>query len=62
MRMSNRFCEGLRCYSARGARRVLEQIGEYAASRKSTYTQADVPRLMKEVRREKPSRVARPSR
>jgi hypothetical protein len=36
---------------------TLEEIGEYAAKRNpGGYTEADVPRLVKEVRSEKPSR------
>jgi len=36
--------------------KTLEEIGEYGASRNPGYTQADVPRLIKEVRRDEPSR------
>jgi hypothetical protein len=62
MTMSKLFREGFRRYSARQARLVLEEIGEYAATRKSSYTEADVMRLIKKVRRAKPIRVTRTSR
>ena len=36
---------------------LVEQLGEYAAGRNPKgYTEADVPRLIKEVRAEKPRR------
>jgi hypothetical protein len=59
MTMSKLFRGGFRRYSALEARLVLEEIGGYAGTRKSSYTEADVPRLIKEVRREKPARVTR---
>lgn len=58
--MSELFREAFRSYYAQQARRTLEEIGEYAASRNPGYTEADVPRLIKEVRSEKPAR--RPAR
>ena len=54
--MSELFREAFRSYYAQQARRTLEEIGEYAASRNPGYTEADVPRLIKEVRRGKPTR------
>src|SRR5271157_6529212 len=55
--MSELFREAFRSYYAQQARRTLEEIGEYAASRNpGGYTEADVPRLIKEVRSEKPTR------
>ena len=54
--MSELFREAFRSYYAQQARRVLEDIGEYAASRNSGYTEADVPRLIKQVRGEKAAR------
>ena len=58
--MSELFREAFRSYYAQQARHTLEEIGEYAASRNSGYAEADVPRLIKEVRRGKPAR--RPAR
>jgi hypothetical protein len=54
--MSELFREAFRSYYAQQARRTLEEIGEYASSRNPGYTEADVPRLIKEVRRDKPAR------
>jgi CopG family transcriptional regulator / antitoxin EndoAI len=54
--MSELFREAFRSYYAQEARRTLEEIGEYAASRNSGYAEADVPRLIKQVRRGKPAR------
>jgi CopG family transcriptional regulator/antitoxin EndoAI len=55
--MSELFREALRTYYTQQARMTLEEIGEYAAKRNpGGYTEADVPRLVKEVRSEKPSR------
>lgn len=54
--MSELFREAFRTYYAQQARRTLEEIGQYAASRNPGYTEADVPRLVKEVRRNKPPR------
>jgi len=58
--MSELFREAFRSYYAEQARRALQEIGEYAASRNPGYTEADVPRLIKEVRSGKPAR--RPAR
>ena len=54
--MSELFREAFRSYYGQQARRAMEEIGEYAASRNPGYTEADVPRLIKEVRRAKPAR------
>ena len=54
--MSELFREAFRAYYAQQVRRTLEEIGEYAASRNPGYTDADVPRLIKEVRSDKPAR------
>ena len=54
--MSELFREAFRSYYAQQARRALEEIGEYAASRNPGYTEAEVPRLIKEVRGVKPVR------
>jgi len=55
--MSELFREAFRTYSAQQEVRVLEALGEYAASRNSKgYSEADVPRLIKEVRADKASR------
>jgi len=54
--MSELFREAFRTYYAQQARRALEEIGEYAAGRNPGFTEADVPRLIKEVRRDKPAR------
>jgi CopG family transcriptional regulator / antitoxin EndoAI len=56
--MSELFREAFRSYYAQQARRTLEEIGEYAASRNPGYTEADVPRLIKEVRGTKSNRRA----
>lgn len=58
--MSELFREAFRAYYAQQARGTLGEIGEYAASRNPGYTEADVPRLIKEIRSEKPAR--RPAR
>jgi CopG family transcriptional regulator/antitoxin EndoAI len=61
--MSELFREAFRTYYAQQARRSLEEIGEYAASRNPGYSEAAVPRLIKEVRRAKPARrLARTNR
>jgi hypothetical protein len=61
--MSELFREAFRSYYAQQARRTLENIGEYAAGRNPGYTEADIPRLIKEVRSAKPNRrLARPRR
>jgi CopG family transcriptional regulator/antitoxin EndoAI len=54
--MSELFREAFRSYYAQQARRTMEEIGEYAASRNPGYTEVDVPRLVKEVRGGKPVR------
>ena len=54
--MSELFREAFRSYYAQQARRTLEEIGEYAVSRNPRYTEADVPRLIKDVRSAKPAR------
>lgn len=55
--MSELFREAFRTYSALQARRTLDEVGEYAATRNPEgYIEADVPRLVKEVRAEKPRR------
>jgi predicted DNA-binding protein len=55
--MSELFREAFRTYSAEQARTTLNELGEYAAGRNPKgYTEADVPRLIKEVRAEKPRR------
>ena len=50
--MSELFREAFRAYYAQQARRTLEEIGEYAASRNPGYSEADVPRLIKEIRKD----------
>jgi len=60
--MSELFREAFRSYYAQEARRSLKEIGEYAASRNPGYTEDDVPRLIREVRRDKPSRPSRTHR
>jgi predicted transcriptional regulator len=43
--------EAFRVYYAQDARRILEEFGEYAKTRNPRgYAEADVPRLVKEVR------------
>ena len=58
--MSELFREAFRTYSAQQAqqaRRTLDELGEYAAGRNPKgYAEAEVPRLIKEVRAEKPRR------
>ena len=55
--MSELFREAFRTYSAQQARRTLDELGEYAADRNpKSYTEADVPRLIKEVRAAPPRR------
>jgi predicted DNA-binding protein len=61
--MSELFREAFRTYYAQQARTSLREIGEYAATRNPRrYTEADVPRLIKEVRRQTRSRRAMRSR
>ncbi len=58
--MSELFREAFRAYSAQQARQTLDELGEYAAGRNPKgYTEADVPRLIKEVRAAKPRRRVR---
>jgi predicted transcriptional regulator len=55
--MSELFREAFRVYSAQQARRTLDEFGEYAETRNPKgYTEADVPRLIQQVRAEKPRR------
>jgi hypothetical protein len=55
--MSELFREAFRAYSTQQARRKLEELGEYADSRNPKgYTETDVPRLIRQVRVEKPRR------
>ena len=55
--MSELFREAFRTYSAQRARTTLDELGEYAGGRNPKgYTAADVPRLIQEVRAEKPRR------
>jgi hypothetical protein len=60
--MSELFREAFRTYSAQQARRTLDELGEYAADgNPQGHTEADVPRLIKQERTEKPRpRKARP--
>jgi len=52
--MSELFREAFRAYSAQQSRRTLDELGEYAAERNPKgYTEADVPRLIQEVRAER---------
>lgn len=53
--MSELFREAFREYYARQARRTLTEIAAYASTRNpKKYTEADVPRLIKQVRSAKP--------
>jgi|SRR5208283_1582752 len=55
--MSELFREAFRTYSAQQAQRTLDELGDYAAGRNPNgYTEADVPRLINEVRAQKPRR------
>ena len=55
--MSELFREAFRTYSALQTRTTLDELGEYAAGRNPKgYTEADVPRLIREVRAERPRR------
>lgn len=55
--MSELFREAFRTYYAQQARKTLDEIREYAASRNpSRYTEADIPQLIREVRTEKRTR------
>ena len=58
--MSELFREAFRTYAAQQARTTLDELGEYAERRNPNgYTEADVPRLVKEVRAAKPRRRVR---
>jgi CopG family transcriptional regulator/antitoxin EndoAI len=50
--MSELFREAFRAYYAQDVSRTLDEIGEYAATQNPGYTEADVPRLIQEVRDE----------
>lgn len=55
--MSELFREAFRTYYAQQARKTLDEIGEYAARQNSAgFTEADVPRLIREVRSKQPTR------
>jgi len=55
--MSELFREAFRTYSAEQARRTLDEVGQYAAGRNPKgYSEADVPRLIREVRAGGPRR------
>jgi predicted DNA-binding protein len=52
--MSELFREAFRTYSAQQARKMLDELGDYAEGRNPKgYTEADVPRLIQQVRAEK---------
>jgi len=58
--MSELFREAFRTYSAQQARTTLDELGKYAEGRNPKgYIEADVPRLIKEVRARKPRRKVR---
>ena len=58
--MSELFREAFRTYSAQQARRALDELGDYAAGRNPKgYTEADIPRLIQEVRAGKSRRRVR---
>ena len=51
--MSELFREAFRSYSAQQAQATLDELGEYAASRNPNgYTEADVSRLIQNVRQD----------
>jgi predicted DNA-binding protein len=54
--MSELFREAFRCYYADDARKKLMEIGEYAQAHNPGYSEAGLPRLIKEVRSDKPPR------
>ena len=60
--MSELFREAFRTYYAQQARRMLDEIGEYAANRNPGYTEADIPRLIQEVRAQVRANGARSKR
>jgi hypothetical protein len=55
--MSELFREAFRTYCAQDARKTLMEVGEYAETRNPGYSEADLPRLIKEVREDKPTRA-----
>lgn len=55
--MSELFREAFRTYYAQDARKTLMEIGEYADTRNPGYSDADLPRLIKEVREDKSARA-----
>lgn len=58
--MSELFREAFREYYAQQARRTLEEIAAYASTRNpQNFAEADVPRLIKEVRAAKPRATSR---
>ena len=59
---SKLFGEAFRSYYAQPARHTTAEIGEYAAMRNPGYTENDGPRLIREVRRDKPGRRGPPRR
>jgi predicted DNA-binding protein len=57
--MSELFREAFRAYYTQQARQTLEEINQYAATRNpEAYTEADIPRLIREMRTETTSRSA----
>lgn len=55
--MSELFREAFRTYYAQQAQKTLDEIRDYAATRNpSHYTEADIPRLIREVRAERRTR------
>ena len=61
--MSELFREAFRCYYAQDARESLMEIGEYAQAGNPGYSEADLPRLIRETREDKsPRRTARTRR
>ncbi len=51
--MSELFCEAFRAYHAQDARKTLLEIGAYVETRNPDgHTEADIPRLIREVRAE----------
>lgn len=60
--ISELFREAFRAYYAQNARQTLDEIRRYAASRESQYSEADVPRLIKQSRADKSKRSKSRSR
>jgi len=54
--MSELFREAFRVFYAQDVRKTMNEIGEYAVSRPSALTEADVPGLIREVRESNPSK------